>query len=595
MTLADYRSQNRKGRFPLIELFSVGAMIVAALLFGLELSNYSNDTDSLGTDVKMGGVQVGGLNESQRLAQLEKVYVEQPILLNYNGNPIWLNPAEVGFQVDMDAMQTAAAIESGREDNYWSGFWNYLWREPQSAIEVDLVATYNEEELDKYLEDIANRYNSSAQGANFDLVSMNFSGGSGNIELNQDAARPLITAALFKSDPTQRSIDLPTVTLQGETASMDTLREAIIAYLSSQGIFYDGDTMAVSVYVQDLKTGEEMGILPNVQHSALSTIKVGILISYFRHQITAPDPGEKFWLAAATICSINSSANELMNSTTDYTSYVEGAKYTTQTMCEAGAVNSAIRSSLFNGTKEQLFAGGFNGDIYYTVAPDTPCPTSTIGTAIDTSVQPQIDSLNKTTAADMGTLLMQIYDCANYGSGLRTIFPDEITQIECQQILEILNGTRFSHLSELGVPEDIALYEMYHKVGYGVTLNEAGTSARGGTGVVADVAIISSPATDYIFTIYISEKDTDNDGNANISRWFTIGDVSRIVWNYFNPDQALLQTREPIEGLGGTGCVLPYSGEEISLTDIDQNRFGENDKPLGSACYDYPACTNYNR
>ena len=594
MTLADYRSQNRRRRFPLIELLSIGAVLIAALLLGLELRDYSNNTDSLGADVKMGGVQVGGLNESQRLAQLEKVYVEQPIFLRYNGNPIWLYPSEVGFQLDMEGMQAAAAAESGREDNYWAGFWNYLRREPQPAIEVELLATYNEEELDKYLQDISNRYDASAQGASFDLVSMNFSGGTGNTQLDKDAVRPMIAAALFTSEPALRSFDLPTISLQGEAVDMNTLREAIIAYLNSQGIFYDGDTMAVSIYVQDLKTGEEMGILPNVQHSALSTIKVGILISYFRHQITAPNDDEKFNLAAATICSINNSANSLMYSTTNYTSYVEGVQYTTQTMCEAGATNTAIRSSLYNGTKEQLEQGGYNADIYYTIAPDTPCPASSIGNEIDTSVQPQFDSYNKTTAADMGTLLMQIYDCAIHGSGLHTIFPDEITQFECQQMMEILNGTRFEHLSELGVPQDVSLYDMYHKVGYGVTFNEAGTSTIGGTGVVADVAIISSPNTDYIFTIYISEKDTDNDGNANYLRWFVISDVSRIVWNYFNPDHVLTQTREPIEELGGVGCVLPWSSEEISLTDIDENRFDENNRPLSSACYDYPACTSYN-
>lgn len=595
MTLADYRSRNTRRRLPIIELLSIGAVLVAALLFGLELRDYSSSSDSLGADVKMGGVQVGGLNESQRLEQLEKVYVEQPIFLRYNGNPIWLYPAEVGFQLDMEGMQAAATAESGREDNYWAGFWNYLWREPQPAIEVDLMATYNEEELDKYLQDISNRYDASAQGASFDLVSMEFSGGTGNTQLDKDAARPMIASALFTSDATLRSIDLPTVTLQGEAATMDTLREAIISYLNSQGIFYDGDTIAVSVYVQNLNTGEEMGILPNVQHSALSTIKVGILISYFRNKITSPTDDEKFHLAATVICSINSSANSLMQASVDYNEiFSQGVQYTTDTMCEAGATNTAIRSNLYNGTREELNSAGFNGDTYYATIPDTPCPTSSIGNELDTSVQPQVDSYNKTTAADMGTMLMGIYDCAMYGSGLHSIFPDEITQFECQQILEVLNGTRFEHLAELGVPQEISQHNMYHKVGYGMTFNEAGTSTIGGTGVVADVGIVTSANTDYVFAIYISEKDTDNDGNANYSRWFTVSDISRIIWNYFNPDQSLEQTREPIEDLGGTGCVLPYSGSEVSLTDIDANRFDENDRPLASACYDYPNCRPYN-
>ena len=77
--------------------------------------------------------------------------------------------------------------------------------------------------------------------------------------------------------------------------------------------------------------------------------------------------------------------------------------------------------------------------------------------------KPIPDPLNYTTAADVGTMLMQIYDCATYGSGLRTIFPDEITQTECQWILEILSGTNFSQFLELGVPEGV---EFAHKVGY---------------------------------------------------------------------------------------------------------------------------------
>lgn len=591
MLHGESRSPNSGRRLPLVALLSITAIIFSMILFGLELRDYANNIDSLGADVKMGGVQVGGLNESQRLAQLEKVYIEQPVFLSYNDNPIWLIPSEVDFQLDMDAMQDAVAIESGRENNYWAGFWNYLLRKPQPAVEVDIIITYSEAELDQYLQDISNRYDASAQGASFDLASMRFFNGTGNTQLDKDTAQSMITAALLSNDPAERSIDLPTATFAGEVVDMDDLRDALIAYLNSQSMVYDGDTMAVSVYVQDLKTGEEMGIFPNAYHSAFSTVKLGIMINYFRHQITAPSAEDAYILASAVICSTNNHANELMRLTSPNFSYSEGASNTTQTICEAGAVNTAILSSLWNGSREELAANGFNPDLYYQNAPETPCPTSQVGIEVDTSVSIDYDTLNRTTAADMGTLLMQIYDCANYGSGLHTIFPNEITQIECQQMLELLNGTRFYHLAELGVPEDVSLFEMYHKVGYGVTLNAEGTSTRGGVGVVGDVGIIASPMTDYIFVVYISEKDLDNDGIANISRWYNVADMSRIVWNYFNPNQAMLQTRDPIE-VGGNGarCVMPRELDEISLNDIDTNRFDSNNVPLSTACFDFPTC-----
>ncbi|HLA43501.1 MAG TPA: hypothetical protein VJZ27_08710, partial [Aggregatilineales bacterium] len=65
---------------------------------------------------------------------------------------------------------------------------------------------------------------------------------------------------------------------------------------------------------------------------------------------------------------------------------------------------------------------------------------------------------------DMGTMLELIYDCAMFGGGLRAVYPEDITQDECQQMIEVLTGVRFSRFSELGVPEGV---EIAHKVGYG--------------------------------------------------------------------------------------------------------------------------------
>ena len=576
MTLADYRSAGRRrSRLPIVGLTSATLMIVAAVMFGVELINYSDRADSLGSDVTIGGVQVGGLAESDRVAALEDVYVEQPIYLDYNGDPILLYPSEIGFQLDTDGMQAEATRQASNRDTFWEGFWSFLWRESQPALELDLIANYSETELDEYLQDLASRYGTSSSGPGFNVVNLTFGGSSSNTQLDIQAAKPLIAAALFEIEAENRRITLPTVTTEGETLTMNTLRQALINFMESHGVFYDGNTSVVSMFVLDLETGEEIGILENVKHSAASTIKLGVLINFFRDKITAPTDDEKYQLAAAVICSNNGAANNLMYATSDDDTFADGPRNTTETMCRAGAGNSAIRSNLYVGSAEELSAQGISASLFYSPVPETPCPSGEVaGNEVDTSVQPYHDPLNYTTAADMGTLLMLTYECAMNGGGLMLAFPDEITQTECQQILELLRGTNFERFSELGAPDTVRIS---HKVGY----NDE---------TVADIGIVYSPGGDYVFVIYFWEEDTNNNGLTEIPTWDLIGDLARIVYNYFNPEDPLLQTRTPVNAFGGAACVLPYSGAEINLTNIDQNRFDGSGNPLNSACYDYPGC-----
>lgn len=576
MTLADYRASGRRSRFPFISVLSAILMIVAAVFLGIELIDYSENTDSLGADVTIGGIQVGGLSENARVSRLDEVYVEQPIYLSYNGNPIWLYPSEIGFQLDLEGMQATATRVASNRDTFWEGFWNFLWREPQPAIEVDLIANYSETELDDYLQDLANRYDAPADGPGFDPVDLTFSGSSGNTRLDREATKPLIDAALFEADSSQRRIELPTIAVESEPATMETLRQAMISFLDSQGFFYNGTTSVVSMFVMDLETGEEMGIQENVRHSGVSTIKLGILINFFRDKITSPDDDEKFLLVSSVACSANSAANLLMYITSDDGSWVDGSRNASETMCLAGAANSAIRSNLFIGTAEDVARQGYNPDLFYAISSTTPCPSAEVaGAQEDTSTAAAYDPYNYTTAADMGTLLMMTYDCAKYGSGLQTVFPEEITQTECQQILEILRSTQFHHMSELGVPEGT---DISHKVGYGGETS-------------GDISLVYSPGGDYIFVVYIWEEDLDFDGIPEVDRWFLIGDLARIVYNYFNPTAPLLETRAPVDPNGnGAACVLPRSGAEINLSDINQGRYNEDGTPLPSACYDWPEC-----
>ena len=113
MKLNEFRTQQQDKRsFPILGILSGLFLLFAAILLAIELIQYSdiynNVNETFGEDVIIGGVQVGGLNEADRLSRLESIYVEQPILLNYNGSPILLTPRDIGFRLDTEAMQVSS-------------------------------------------------------------------------------------------------------------------------------------------------------------------------------------------------------------------------------------------------------------------------------------------------------------------------------------------------------------------------------------------------------------------------------------------------------------------------------------------------------
>ena len=563
MTLGGLGTRNQSGRrINLLGIISSAMLLVGIVMFGQQLIAYSGqDFNNLQADVIIAGIQVGGLSESEAQARWEQVFLDQPVTLIYRNSPIVLNPRSLGFRTNSEAMLAAARNESNTENSFWSGFWAHLWSQTPDPVNVPLDASVQEGQLRSVLEDIAARYDSGPGSTGFDLSNLTFQSGAAGAQLDIDQSMDIVEQTLFNPDPGTRTVELPTVGVNSGESSMDDLRAALIAFMESQGFLYDGETTKGSVFVLDLTTGEEMAILADVAHSAVSTIKIPIMINYYRNLVTSPPVDEAYLLASAIICSHNTGANFIMQVSSDSrTDIIQGMQKTSQTMLTAGAINSWITSPLFVGA---------DGEYPIIAVPDRPnLPNQ------EHNAQP--DPLNQTTAEDMGTLMALIYDCAIHDGGLRAVFPEEITRDECQQMIEVLSGVKFSRFSELGIPDGTPIA---HKVGYGAE-------------TVGDVALIFSPGADYVFVVYIWEEDLDNDFITELDKWDLIDEMSRIVYNYFNPTAPLTEPRQPYNPLGGAACVLPATDsiDQINLNDIDAGRFDANGDPLPEACYDWPLC-----
>ena len=142
------------------------------------------------------------------------------------------------------------------------------------------------------------------------LETLTFRPGSAGYTLDIDAAMALVDRALRQ--PANRVVDLPVVERGAVDNGLGALRDLIIAYLDDQGFIYDGQTTVASVFIMDLATGEEINLNGDVAYSAASTMKLPIMLSFFRYLNFAATQEEAWLLANSLLCSNNSSSNLIM-------------------------------------------------------------------------------------------------------------------------------------------------------------------------------------------------------------------------------------------------------------------------------------------
>lgn len=532
-------SRRRPRRLPLLELVSAGFLLAALMLFVMEMVGFSRERDLLQADITVAGIPVGNLSGLEAQALWEEVYT-RPVELSYEGSPIVLEPTSLGFRANSEVMMADALSRSTEESSFWLAFWNYMWRRPVEPVQVDLNAEYQQSLLRAFLEDVARRYDRPAGVPEPDLATLTFEVGQAGYTLDVDAAMLLVDQAL--RDPYNRFVELPVTSVGAIDNGLQALRDLIVAYLDSEGFIYDGQTTVASVYIMDLTTGEEISLNGDVAFSAASTVKLPVLLSYFHYQ-TFATPQEDAWLLAnSLLCSNNSSSNLLMQIMGGAgTDIFPGLQYVTDVAEEAGARNTYITAPLVLGVEGQEFGSN-------------PIPQTNPNPRFDT----EPDLYNQTTAEDMGTLLMMIYDCANYGSGLSTVFQDGIyTANECQQMLELMSANNLERLLQAGVPVGT---RVSHKNGWLSAMH-------------ADAGIVFPPnGRDYVIAVFVWQDGEFFDYQI---AWPLIEEISRATWNYFSPETPLTSRRTDLP-VTAQSCdaFLPPSMEETNLNDIDGWRTG---------------------
>lgn len=485
-------------------LVSVSCLLGTVILFIFQLTRFSRLWTYFPAELSIGGVPVGGLNRQQAARRLLEVY-SLPIELSYNQAEIHMTPEVAEFKIDTDAVLAAAEQERTREP-FWSAFWDYLWGRSSSSANIPLRYTYSQERLQSYLEnEIAARYDTPPIPALPQPGTVRFTSGQPGTSLDIARAIPLIEVALGSS--VSRNVTLPLNTASASKPPFENLEVLLRQTIELSG--FDG---TIGLYLLDLQTGQETHFVydlqqlvtlpPDVAFTASSTIKIPIMVSLFRRLEEDIDPEVIVKLDEMIAKSINPSTDWLM-----------------QNVLESGRGPLIVTDDIKTLGLESTFLGGY----FYTGAPlllpnyQTPANSRT-----DITTDP--DLYNQTTPSEMGMLLTDLYQCADQNGGaLRAAFDGEITQAECQQMINQLAEDRIGSLIQAGLPDGT---RVAHKHGW---VSDAFFIIHN----VSDAAIVYTPGGDFVLTVYMYHPVQIVFEPAND----LVGDLAEAAYNYYNLPQ----------------------------------------------------------
>ncbi|MEO1287300.1 MAG: serine hydrolase [Chloroflexota bacterium] len=271
-----------------------------------------------------------------------------------------------------------------------------------------------------------------------------------------------------------------------------------------------------SLYLMDLQSGEAITFGNNIAYSGTSVNKVSILATLYGVLNEPPREQLATDIANTMICSENVATNRLLAVIGNGDEW-DGATQVTNFLSALGLDDSFILSP-------------------YTIDPENPPLPDAPIPAPETSVNQSIatpEIYNQMTVVDTGQLLAAIYQCAyEDGGALIENFAEGVFEPrECRQMIHVMANNTVDGLMKTGSPEGT---RVAHKHGW---ISDTHTNA----------GIFFTDGGDYVATMALYSGLP----GAGVDRWLpfptslpAFSETSRAIYNYFNPDAPLLQSRE---------------------------------------------------
>jgi beta-lactamase class A len=459
-------------------IFLLACLIIGGALLTPSYLRYRNTRGAVPPGVRVGGLEFGSADEPAVAAALSRQFAE-PISVYYADQRILLRPAMLGFEVDAPAiLAEARTLET--PDHLLRVWLADALHRPPVAVDVPLRYKFDREKLDGWLADLAARHDRAPVPAKALPARNLIAPGQSGRQLDVLASRERILTAL--SNPHTRTVNLVVRETAPPPADMQLLTELLRARMAQfPGI--------AGLFVQHIPTGDEIAINADVAYSGMGTMKLVILLETLRIPEATHDPRTGLLISQTVSLAGFGAANELL--------------------ALIGKGDAAAGVAEVNGSLRRL---GLPNT--YIAAPfEQPGPRVSTPANSRTDITTRPDPFIQTTPREMGIVMQMIVECSRGGGALLAAYRDSITQTECQQLLKYLSLNPVTDLIVSGLPRGA---QAVHRHGY--------TSEAEG-----DVAAIWGLAGPYVLSIYLYR--------ASWLEWSfaseTMGDLSKIVWDYF--------------------------------------------------------------
>ncbi|MEZ4870446.1 MAG: serine hydrolase [Caldilineaceae bacterium] len=475
--------------------------------------------------VYLGGLALSDLKDVAEIrTHLEGLY-DQPIAIYFDETRLPLLPQDVDFQVDVEQMVQEAA-------QYLDGptFVDIAMREalgfPQKRRDVPVRFTLDIDKLRAWLTSVAAAQNHPPSPLRGLPPALAWDGGAAAMPdaptgfvgaytedwrwqpgrpgqtLDVEASIPPIVAAL--TSETKREAQL---VLQEEAPAPPTLVD-LQRVLNEYTADFPG---FAALYIQDLSTGEEAAVDADVSFSGMSTLKIAIVTAVMEklaHGISADDPDSEHvgqLIDYALGESNNYAANQLLTWLGDG-NIGAGVRHLTDFMHSLGFVSTYMQS-------------GYDVDVQLPQIPTPGNQRTDWNTNPDTNLQ--------STPAEMGRLLVAIYQCTQGQGLLIEYYGATLTPDECETILFYMSHDEFQEMLWAGLPDSHNAW-IVHKHGFAYESH-------------SDVALIWGPTGPYVVSFFVYRSGWMDWATSN-SR---MKGVSRAAWRFFAFRQQELNLAAP--------------------------------------------------
>lgn len=466
-----------------VELAVWAVLLALAAVLAANAATFVANRNKLPASTFVADIEVSGLTMDEAISQTARA-LSAPIALSYQAETVSLDPAQIEVKLNQ-AVSRLQLDQILRRKQGLDQFPAHIMGQT-SATRIPAPIVYSESKLAAFLLGVAARFDRDPSLAQPVAGTPEPSRILSGRQLNFVEARDAVIATLARSR--DRSVALPVDDLGAGLPSLRALEPTLRSLLAT----FAGQGGASSVYVKNLRTGDELSINADSAVSAQGWLKLLAVIDAARGLDGALAGARAEQASSALLEGSALGANELLRVAGDGDA-------------QAGVARLGILLRRL-GMLSTFLAQPF----------DQQSEPATVVTPANTRAASDapLDRSAQSTAAEIGGAFEALAACKGGGGAFVAAFPRQVTPAKCEQILAILGRNISTGL----IDANVGGAAVFHRQSW-----DANTHA--------DAGLVMTRDADYILVIALSQSQAPLSwANSSV----LIGSLTRATHAFLN-------------------------------------------------------------